>query len=175
MCVECGTVFRILIKGKVYSERKTCSDECAEIQRRDHIDYASPERSRKLSKAHKRLGSIANLHTPEVRAKAGPAIGDAKAWVYRTGKSALGVPRSSRVIYLMSPHGEVFRTQVIRQFVRDHEELFSAADLARRKANKKNRTTIEGNMTCKAMNGLGEVAREVKRSWKGWTKVKETE
>ncbi len=169
VCVECGREFSVMITdGGNYSDRKTCSDKCAEMQRRCHIDYGSKERSIKLSDAAKRNNSVAALHTPESRKKAGPAIGDAKAWVDRTGASARGVSRSKCVVCLVSPSGDLYETDCIRQFVRDHAELFDIADLARRKSCQKLRTTIEGNMTCRAMCGLAEVARGAKRSWKGW-------
>ena len=169
VCVECGREFSVMITdGKNYSNRKTCSDKCAKMQRRRHIDYGSKERSIKLSDAARRNNSVAALHTPESREKAGSAIGDAKAWVDRTGSSARGVSRLKRVVCLKSPSGELYETDCIRQFVRDHTTLFDKADLERRKSCQKLRTTIEGNMTCRAMCGLAEVARGAKRSWKGW-------
>jgi hypothetical protein len=170
ICDECGRPFSVSIsQGGTYSYRKTCSESCAQSLRRKHIDYESPERSKKLSDSCKALNSVAVLHTAKVREKAGPRIGDAKAWVHRTGRSALGISKTNCVLLLTSPQGAMFTTDCIRQFVRDNEHLFAETDLARRKSHHSKRTTIEGNMTCRAMCGLQEVARGARGSWKGWT------
>lgn len=168
-CVECGDRFEVKLLNRKYSSRKTCSDPCAQAQREKHINYYDPSRIKKLSLAAISSNSAAKMHTPEAVAKRGPSISEAKMFVPRCGRSALGVPRISRTVCLMAPDRTIYETNCIRQFVRDHSSLFSESDLKRRKQGLSLKTYLEGNMTCRAMNGLTVTANGSRPGWKGWT------
>jgi len=168
-CVECGISFLVdSSRTKNYSPRITCSNACAEIQRRKHTDYKCQKRRAKLSKAMKSTNRIALLHTAEYRKKAAPFISKAKQWVNNKGNAALGVSKTKRVATLISPVGKVYNTMCARQFVRDNVHLFAIGDTEKRKETSR-KTTIEGNMSCKAMKGLESIIRGSRRVWKGWT------
>lgn len=168
-CSVCGSTFYVYLKHRYISSRKTCSPAYSEIQRVRSHDYANPERNAKLSAACIKNNAVAVLHTPAVRKRAGPGISRVKTGVVRTGNSALGTSRRQQWVVLISPWGDTYATMCIRQFVRDHPELFNEEDLRRRKSATRYVTELEGNMTCRAMTGLSEMARGAKNAWKGWT------
>lgn len=58
---------------------------------------------------------------------------------------------------LCDPDGYVYRGRNIRQFVRDHPELFDARDLVWKKGD------------CNAARNLDRLRRGPAVSWKGWT------
>jgi hypothetical protein len=139
------------------------------LYRAKSIDYSCPSRSIKLSTAAVKQNFAKNLHTPEIHLKAGRAAGNAKVWKPRKGRSALGVPRTVKIFYFESPDGDVYEVPTIRNFVRTNQHLFDSKDLSLSK--EKGRSTLDGNMNCRAMKGLQCLVSPSGKlkSWKGWT------
>jgi len=173
LCEYCGSPFVREKRKNHYSARRTCSEKCRNSLRHQNTTY-----DRKVMREHAiRNNAVKNLHTPEVRKIAGPRIAKSKHNVPAAGKSKLG-HRTKYITYLMDSNKNTHKTRNIRHFVRTNENLFQQQDLVRRRLQPNRKGLIsglEGNLTCSAMKGLGEVARGHKKSWKGWVLVKRDE
>jgi len=170
-CSECGDDFVRKIISNGYTRRETCSKSCENKKRANSIDYDSPQRSRKLSQSCKERKAHLNMHTPEIRKSNGPLISEAKTGVNNIGRAVLGEPKSHKEVTFISPDGLIYTTMCVRGFVRDNHHLFNEEDIARRPNQKSSKSTLEGNMTCRAMSGLTSVGNESKGGWKGWRKM----
>ena len=167
-CVVCGKTFEQKNRNGYYSHRQTCSTKCH--HRLSVSNNVFDEKRRKhMSNICKDNNAVAVLHTPEVRKKAAPKISRAKTGVHNVKNAALGCSKGGKTKTLVSPKGIHYTTDCIRHFVRTNEQLFNEDDIVRYPNCYRSNVQIEGNLTCRAMKGLGEVARQTKGSWKGWT------